>query len=99
MREEERQRETEGQGRFILNECAADASHKCAYTLADSRSHVYSAIVSPFFLSISHSSIPSHSVSHDPSRMLSHIGSSPGSGFSCSLLGCNNYSISKQCVR
>lgn len=44
----ERQRETEGQGRFILNECAADASHKCACTLADSRSHVYSAIVSPF---------------------------------------------------
>lgn len=50
-------------------------------------------------LSLSHSSIPSHfSSSHDPSHMLSHIGSSLGRPFSCSLPGCNNYSISRQCV-
>lgn len=36
--------------------------------------------------------------SRDPSRMLSHIGSSPGRAFSCCLLACNNYSISRQCV-
>lgn len=53
-----------------------------------------------FFLSLSHPSISSNFFfqSHDPSRMLSHTGSSLGRSFSCSLLGCNNYSISQQCV-
>lgn len=72
-------------------------THTHTYIVA--HSHVYPSVVFPFFLSIWHSSIPSHFFqSHEPSHMLSHTGSSLGRALSCCLLGCNNYSISWQCV-
>lgn len=72
------------------------ASHLAAHKHVDSTWCAFAF----FFLSLSHPSISSNFFfqSHDPSRMLSHTGSSLGSSFSCSLLGCNNYSISQQCV-
>lgn len=74
--------------------------HTHSHDRVHTHSHTRPRVVSPFFLSIAHSSFPSHFFfpSHDLSHMLSHIGSSPGRAFSCSLLACNNYSISRQCV-
>lgn len=75
-------------------------SHVCiAHTHTVTHSHVYSGVVS-LFLSLHGTFISSISFfqSHDLSHMLSHIGSSLGRAFSCSLLACNNYSISRQRV-
>lgn len=83
----------------LINAHTHSPAHVHTHVVA--HSHVYPGVVSPF-LSLHLTFIYSISFfffqSRDPSRMLSHIGSSLGRAFSCSLLGCNNYSISRQCV-
>lgn len=94
-----RERQTDG---FLLNKCVAETSHMYTHACCSMQPRgLRRSIAFPFFLAhtrLFHPVFIHFFQSHDPSRTLSHIGSSPGRRFSCSLLGCNNYSISQQRV-